>query len=405
MPVKLLDAGDHQNAHIDQGGCRRARRDQRGNGGEEHGNEEESGSGDGGKTGTATLSNTGSSFDEGGDSGGAADGTDGGSNCVCKHGLVHVGNFALVGQQIAPGAGTVEGAEGIKHIDHAEGESSGGKHQNEVAGTMGVNIRLKVEAFRKDLAQRLTEEILERADKIDLHAGFHAFGKACYGGKAQNVVKHSADKNTPQDRAAHLLLGEDRNDTQRNDCYDHGHNIRPGVCAADEIEGAEGNARAGIRNDNACVLQTEESNKESDTGGNRFSDCVGNRGEDLLAQTGDGEQNEDDAVGKDEHKRVGVAQAETDADGVDEEGVQAHAGGLCQRQICQKTDEQGTNDCGNCCGNVDRTIADAENVGSVTERIGKHPCVDHQNVRHCHEGCQTGKNFGSDCGVVLFQTK
>ena len=206
VPVKLLDAGDHQNAHIDQGGGCRTRRDQRCNGGEEHGNEEESGGGDGGKTGASALCNAGSGFDEGGNGGGAADRARSRGNRIAEHCLIHVGYLALFGQHIAACAGTVERAQRIEHIDHAEGQRGGGEHQNEVACAVCCDIGGEVKALRKDLAESLTKEILKRTDKINMQTRLHACGKAFDADKAENVIQCSAAENAPEDSATDIFL-------------------------------------------------------------------------------------------------------------------------------------------------------------------------------------------------------
>ena len=166
-----------------------------------------------------------------------------------------------------------------------------------------------------------------------------------------------------------------------------------------------GNAGAGILRDEADILQAEERDEQANACGDGLADGVGDGGEDLLAQAGDGQQDEDEAVNENEHKGVGVGEAEADADGINEEGVQAHAGGLCERQIRQQSDEDGADDCRDRGGNVDGAVADAEDVRSVAERIGEHVGVDHEDVSHGHERGQTCQDLSSDGGAVLFSVR
>ena len=87
-------------------------------------------------------------------------------------------------------------------------------------------------------------------------------------------------------------------------------------------------AGGGAVHDDARVLQTDERDEQADTGGDGHLDGVGDGVEDELAQAGDGQQDEDDAVKQHQHEGIGVAQPHADADGIDEVGVEAHAGGL-----------------------------------------------------------------------------
>ena len=100
-PVEVLDAVDHQNADIDEGRSGGRRRDERGDGAEEHGDEEERSSRHGRKAGSAALCNTGRGLDERRDRGGAADRTGGGGDGVGQHSLVHVGDVAVFGEHVA----------------------------------------------------------------------------------------------------------------------------------------------------------------------------------------------------------------------------------------------------------------------------------------------------------------
>ena len=270
---------------------------------------------------------------------------------------------------------------------------------------MGTDIGAEVEAFREDLAEGHLAEIAERADEVDLQRGTEVAIEA-RNGQAEHIIQGCAAEDAPQDRAAHALLGQDGDEHEGQDGNDHGHDGRPAdIGIVEQVEGAEGNAGAGILRDEADILQAEERDKQANACGDGLADGVGDGGEDLLAQAGDGQQNEDEAVNENEHKGVGIGEAEADADGINEEGVQAHAGGLCERQVRQQSDEDGADDCRDRGGNVDGAVADAEDVRSVAERIGEHVGVDHEDVSHGHERGQTCQDLSSDGGAVFFQSK
>lgn len=322
-----------------------------------------------------------------------------------QHGLVHVGDLAVRQQHVAAGAGAVQRAEGIEHIDHAEGQGRRDEDDDQVCRAMGADIGAEVEAFREDLAEGHLAEIAERADEVDLQRGAEVAIEAG-NGQAEHIIQGCAAEDAPQDSAAHALLGQDGDEHEGQNGDDHGHDGRPAdIGIVEQVEGAEGNAGAGILRDEADILQAEERDEQANACGDGLADGVGDGGEDLLAQAGDGQQDEDEAVNENEHKGVGVGEAEADADGINEEGVQAHAGGLCERQIRQQSDEDGADDCRDRGGNVDGAVADAEDVRSVAERIGEHVGVDHEDVSHGHERGQTCQDLSSDGGAVFFQSK
>src|SRR5699024_8840900 len=117
---------------------------------EEHGDEKQRAGDQGGKTGAAALGDAGGGLHEGGDGGGTADGAHAGGDGVGHHGLVHVGHFAFFREHIAGGAGAVEGAQGVEHIDHAEGQHGGDEHDDEAAHAVGGDIGREVKAVLED---------------------------------------------------------------------------------------------------------------------------------------------------------------------------------------------------------------------------------------------------------------
>ena len=171
------------------------------------------------------------------------------------------------------------------------------------------------------------------------------------------------------------------------------------MCAAGkDVEGSEVDERCAVVNDDARVLKADEGDEQADAGGNGRLDRGGNGVEDHLAQAGDGQQDEDDAVDQNQNQRVCVAQAEAEADRVDKECVQAHAGGLRQRQVGQEADQDGADDGGNRGRDVDRAVADR---AEACEHAG----VDHQNVGHRHERGNTGHDLCPDGRTVFLQVE
>ena len=152
--------------------------------------------------------------------------------------------------------------------------------------------------------------------------------------------------------------------------------------------------RCAVVHDDAGVLQTDERDEKTDTGGDCRLDGCRNGVKNHLAKTRDGQQDEHDAVDEDEHQTIRIAQTEGEADGVDKKCVQTHAGCLRQGQVCQQTDQNGADDSGNGGCDVDGAVAHG---AEACEHAG----VDHQNVRHCHEGGHTCHDFGAHGRAVF----
>ena len=64
---------------------------------------------------------------------------------------------------------------------------------------------------------------------------------------------------------------------------------------------------AGVAYDDTGVLHADEGNEQADTGGDGDLDGLRDGVEDDLAEAGDGQQDEDDAVDEDQNQRIGIA--------------------------------------------------------------------------------------------------
>ena len=165
------------------------------------------------------------------------------------------------------------------------------------------------------------------------------------------------------------------------------------------VEGSEVDERCAVVNDDARVLKADEGDEQADAGGNGRLDRSGNGLENRLAQAGDSQQDENDAIDQNQNQRVCVAQAESfTADSKDKKCVQTHAGRLRQRQVRQKADQDRADDGRDCSRDVDR-------IECYALKAGKHVGVDHQNVGHRHEGGNTGHDLCPDGGSMLLQVK
>ncbi len=325
-PFDVLDSADHEDAYIDQGGGGCTAWNHSGYRSQEHGDEEEQCGEHSGQAGSAALCNACRGFNEGGDSGGTADSTGAGGDSVSQHGAIHVGDVAVLVYQTANGAGSVEGAQGIEHIHHTEGEGGGCDGNNEVAHAVCLDIRLKVEALGKDLAEADICEILKGSKDIGTEVGGNTgIVEAGNGNQSQYIVQDCTADNAPKNSALDLPFAEDGDDKYSEDGDKDGHDLCPGGGSAEEVEGMHVDQGSYIVYYQACILHTQEGDEQADTGSNGSANCLGDGFEDHLAQAGEGQDDKQETVKKNQHEGVCVREAKYVANSENEERVQTHA--------------------------------------------------------------------------------
>ena len=153
------------------------------------------------------------------------------------------------------------------------------------------------------------------------------------------------------------------------------------------------------------VLQSQKGDKQTDTGGNRHSYRIRQGFEDLFAQTGHSQQNEEYTFRENQYQRIGVGQAEADANGVNKKRVQTHTACLSQRQIGKQACYNGAHNGRNRGCDVNRAVGNTKGIRAVTKGIGEHIGVDHQNVDHGKKGGHTGYEFGFHRGIAVAELK
>ena len=395
VPVDILHAAHHQEAHIDQGGSGGAAGDQLGNGTQEHGREEEQTAEHRGQTGASAGGYARVHLAEGGDGGGAAEGAHGGGDGVGEHALVHVEGLSLFVHQAGTLTGGVEGTQSVEHIHHAEGQRGGQNGQHKIGaavlGGIGGEVKAVLQHRKQGQGGELTKS-LEGADEGDVQI----FIEAVHG-QAKQIIKTHAAQNADQYSAPDVLVAHNDDGQKGAQGHHQRHDITPAL--GQQVEGGQIHAGRGVRHHNARILQTQQSNEQADAAGDRHADGVRQGVKYLFPQAGDGQQDENDAFHQDQHQGVGIGQAEAHADGVDEEGVQAHTAGLGQRQVGHDARQNGAHHSGNGGGDVDGAVRNAQGIGAVAKGIGEHIGVDHQNIDHGKEGGHTGDKFRPDCGT------
>ena len=168
-----------------------------------------------------------------------------------------------------------------------------------------------------------------------------------------------------------------------------------------DVEGSEVDERCAVVNDDARVLKADEGDEQADASGNGRLDCGGNGVEDHLAQAGDGQQDEDDAVDQNQNQRVCVAQAKAEADRVDKECVQAHAGSQSEGLVGKESHSAHTNGGGQA-GSQEHAVPQLLTLSTkAREQVG----VQGDDVGHRHERGQARQDLCPDGGSVLLQVK
>ena len=248
---------------------------------------------------------------------------------------------------------------------------------------MRLNIGREVEALGEDLAERAGEELLKRCEGAG-HRDVRA--EVRNRQETQHIVQHRAADNAQQDGAFHVAVAHDGNRQQRDDGHNHRHDAHvPAI--REQVEGRQRDTGGCARNDDARILQAKERDEQTDARRNRDANRLWNRLEDELAQTRDGQEDEQNTVKKHQHEGIGIAEAQPQHDRVNEVGIQTHAGRLRERQVRQQTNCHRADDGGNGGGDVNRAVGHAGDAG-------EHARIDHQDIRHCKEGRQTRQAFG-----------
>ena len=208
---------------------------------------------------------------------------------------------------------------------------------------------------------------------------------------AGHLADHAEDpgqQDAVQDSALHLACVEHSSEEQadeRQQCADAG-----GVEVLREAD--DGDKRRGV-NAQTGVLEADEGDEQADTDRNTLLERQRNGVEDGFADVGQREHDEDKALNEYRKQRdlPGVAVARDN--GVGHEGVEAHAGGQCERQVRHERHAQRA-EAGSQRGRQ-------QDGGGVHTGRAEHARVDGEDVRHGHEGGDTGHDFGLYSGVVF----
>ena len=231
------------------------------------------------------------------------------------------------------------------------------------------------------------EPAVQRADDVELQEG-RRHGrrhrdKAVEGADAGDPGQHSHGEDADEDRPAHAQGVEHRNDEEAEN----------GEQRSGLLEIAEADQRGRIVDDDAGILQRDDTEEQTDTGGDGATQRMRDAGDQPASDAGDGEDHEDDARDEDRAQRLLPGKAERRHHREGEEGVEPHArrhaDGPVGDQRHHRRAERGR-DAG---GHEDRVAVHAGG--------GQDLGVDEDDVGHRQKCRQARDQFGAHAGTVL----
>ena len=403
VPIDVLEAAEHEDADIDKCGARCRSRDESCDRRDEHAKKEHDRGGQRGKTRAAAGLNAGAGLDEGGDGGGAGACACYGADGVCQQSFLHLGHFAVLVEHVCACGGADEGADGVEHVDHAEGDDKGNGGEPADAYE-GLEIKLE---------EGGVEHIAERGNEGCGGQGLKRIG--VQENEAAAPVNDAGDEHAENDGCLDLVVAED-DDGEYAD--EHGDNVEHQlrIRAADGVaryrrgeaseEGGQNEERAALFAVKAGVrAEADVEQHKADGRGDADADAEGNGLNDLLA---DGEKREDDeenALDEDDAHcgREGflVAQAGERCDVCNDDGeeaVQAHAGSHCKGLVRGEGHDEHADR-----GGYARCHEYSVPQRSAGREVGQQVGVEGNDISHCHEGGKTGDYLCARGGAVFLQ--
>ena len=345
-------------------------------------------------------------YDGGGTGAGARNRTDG----IGQQGFLHLGHIAVLVHHAGPGGGAHQGPDGVEHVDHAEGEDQ---------GDGGEPAQLH-KAGEVELEQGLGGHVSNRGHPAG--GGQGGEGGAAQYGDVPDPVDHGGDEHAQQHGGAHALAGQDDDGEQAHEGGDHGEHHLPVARLAHAVlndgggQGAEEVPHHVERRGEAVALgidahvgaQTDVHQHQADGGGDAVPHAQRDRLNDLVPDVQHGQDDEHDALDKDDAqgglKGLQIAhagQGHKVGHHHGKEAVQAHAGGHGEGLVGQEGHTEHAHG-GREAGGHEHGVPKLLPVGAETgEQVG----VQRDDVGHGHKGGQTGQDLGADVCAVLLQVK
>ena len=400
--VHVLQAHKHQHAHVDQGGGGGCRGDDGRNGGNEDAGQEEDPGGEGGEAGTASGLYTGGGFYKGGDGGGAGAGPCHSAKRIGEQGLLHVGHIAVLVHHPGPGGGANQGADGVEHIDHAEGndQSNGGEPAD------------LEEALEVELKEGGGHHVREGGNKAGGSQGSEGIAPQ---GEGSGPIDDRGHQHPQKDSALDALLCQDDDGEEANEGGDHleDHGGIAGAYGGAGYAGGEGaeevphhkEGTAGLGVDAGVGAEANVHQHQADGGGDAQPDPQGDGLHDLFPDVQYREDDKDDTFNEDDNQgglEAGHVGHSGEAGDVghhhSEKAVEAHSRGQGKGLVGQEGHaEHGKG------GRQAGRHKDAVPQGGAHIKVGEQVGIQGDDIGHRHEGGETGDDLGADRGAVLFQ--
>ena len=407
VEIHLLQALEHQNAHIDQGCGGSGSGNDGGDGCDEHAGQEQHASDQRRQTGAAASLHAGSGFHEGGNSGGAGAGAYDGADGIRQQGFLHVGHVAFLIHHTGTGSSAHQGADGIEHIDDAEGDDQG--HHGEPADLS--------QAGKVELEEGGIHHILNRRHEGGSSQRGEGVGVQEYEGA--DPVHHRGNEHAEQNGTLDALLGHSNDGKQANEHGNDGedHGSVAGIThvglqdaggqgtekVPHHIEGSGKAVALGI--DAHIGAQANVHQHQADGRRDTQTDAQRNGLHDLLTNIENRQHDEHDAFHQDDHQRglegshiAHAGQGHDVAHDHSKEAVQAHAGRHGKGLVGQECHAEHT-DGGGHTGGYEHAVPQGAAGVKIRQQVG----VQRDDIGHGHERGQTGHHFRLHGGAVFLQ--
>ena len=403
VEVDPLQTLEHQDAHVDQSSGGGSGGDDGSDGGDEDAGQEQQAGDNGGQTGAAASFNAGSGLDEGGDGGSTGAGAGDGTDSVGQQGFLHVGHIALLVHHTGAGGGANQSADGVEHINDAEGDDKGNSSKPADLHEAG-----EVELEQGDLSH-ISEGGQEGSGRQILK------GVGVQEHEGTDPANNGSDEHTEQHGALDAFLGHGQNGEQADE-HSHDSQNHIGETGIAHIVAQEAGRQGGeevahhiegaaILSVNTCIgAKADVHQHQADGGRDAQTDAERNGLDDLFTDVEDGQDNEENALKQDDDQS-GLERGHIShtghgndvADNYSEEAVQTHTGSHCEGLVGHERHAERTNGRGNA-GCQKHTVPQFIARGTKT---GEQVRVQRDDVGHRHECREASHDLSLDGGLVL----
>jgi len=295
--INLHDVLAHQNADEDQSGSSRASGNDGSQRGQDQAESEADRSHNTGQTGPATGSNTGRGLNEGCAGGGSEDTAADGSDGVAEHALINVDGVIVLVDEAGLRGSTVKGAQSIEHIDQAENDNQ----------DHSIDDHAGIRKAAKGMEPGISREQTGNTDGTEILEGSANLREVEVGESPGGQIVQNSHRNDGDDDAALDILLVENADQDKADKGQHNRSDRsPGFHGAGSrgqgaVEIKELNKGILVGLDQTDVLEADEGNEQSDSGGNRLLQAVRQSLSHCLANTGSRKDQEENTFQQNDH--------------------------------------------------------------------------------------------------------